>query len=503
MENRDNAVLNAGCAVKLDTSFGHEGGGDFSLPDYLPEIQRLLALHASVLPETSFLSGNVLEIGGTLSYDVIYSDADGKTVCASLITDYSADTALSQNIDNVGELFISTEEEGTTCRVTSPRGVNIKTRMKTRVVSDEYVVTDGALTRRGGTRASDEEMSSVERLTSSVVSVARGHAVSTGNVTGEISAREKDDTVVFCRGSLCVSNALCAEKAVKAEGEIYIDCIFNGTDGLYTKCARYPFEIEIITEGADSNCLARAWGRVASVGVTPNGDSTNYAVSVEYDIEAEYMCRRENEVCFDAYSTEYECSGEVGECDLTVPISFGTAKIPLANSAEIHSDNPREVLCLIPFSKTLQTAASPEGINIVGSVKVKALVLGDEVSCTEVDLPVRYKLDPADVSDLQSFVTCCPFGLSGKISGNTVEVSGEALLTWSVSGKRKLHYIKSVILGEALEGGGELTVKAYYPQSEESLWSICKKYAADIRRIKEANPDVGDTVPKGFPVIIY
>ncbi len=504
MENRDNIGLCAGSAVRLDTSFGHEGGGDFSLPDYLPEIQRLLAVRTSVLPETAFLSGNVLEIGGTLSYDVIYADAEGKTVSASLITDYSADTALSQAIDNVGELFVSTEEEGTSCRVTSPRGVNIKTRMKTRVCADEHVVTDGALTRKDGTRAHDGDVSSVERLNSSTTSVLRGHVATTGNAVGEIEARENNDTVVFCRSSLCATDATCGDGTVKTGGEITLDCTFCGSDGLYTKSARYPFEASLNSGGCDSGYVARAWGRVASVGISKeDSESTVFSVSVEYDVEAEYLCKCECDVCFDVYSTKYECTGDIGECELITPVSFGMARVPLSGSAEIHAENVREVVGIIPISKTAQTASSPDGLIISGNVKVKAIAVGDDTVCSEIDLPFKYRLGDTDAIDLQSFVTCCPFSLSGKVSGNSLEVSGEASLSWDVSHRKKLRYVTSVSLGDELDRNCPLSIKAYYPQSDESLWSICKKYTADIQKIKDANPDIGDVVAKGVPVIIY
>lgn len=504
MENRDNTGLGAGSAVKLDTSFGHEGGGDFSLPDYLPEIQRLLAVRTSVLPETAFLSGNVLEIGGTLSYDVIYADAEGKAVSASLITDYNADTALSQAVDNVGELFVSTEEESTLCRVTSPRGVNIKTRMKTRVCADERVVTDGALTRKDGTRAHDGDLSSVERLNSSAISVFRGRAATTGNAAGEIESHEKNDTVAFCRSSLCVTDATCDDGTVKTSGEIMLDCTFCGSDGLYTKSARYPFEVSVNSDGCDSGCVARAWGRVASVGISKeDADSTVFSVSVEYDVEAEYLCKCECNVCFDVYSTKYECTGDIGECDLITPVSFGMAKVPLSGSAEMHAENALKIVGIIPISKTAQAVMSPDGLIISGNVKVKAVAVGDGTMCAEIDLPFKYRLGDADATDLQSFVTCCPLSLSGKVSGNTVEVSGEASLSWDVSCRKKLRYVTSVSLGDELDRSCPLSIKAYYPQSDESLWSICKKYTADIRKIKDANPDIGDVVAKGVPVIIY
>ena len=502
MDNKEIGAFGSGSAVKLDTSFGHEGGGDFSLPDYLPEIQRLLAVRVSVLPETKFLSGNVLEAGGTLSYDVIYSDVDGKMASASLVTDYSADTALSQNIENVGELFITTEAENSTCRVTSPRGLNIKTRMRTRVCADEPVITDAAFARRDGKRASDAESLSVERLTYPATSASRSRAMTTGNITGEISAKE-NDRVMTCRAALSVNDAAAADGAVRVSGEVYLCCIFDGENGLSVKNAKYPFDATVPVSGCEPSCNARAWGRAASVSVTPaEAGGGAFSVNVEYDIEAECICKVEMNVCSDVYSTEYECSGEMRECELVSPSLFGMAKAGIGAVCDLPSEDKGELIDVVPIMSSVQFVSTPEGSSISGSVKIKALFAGDEVSACEFDIPVKYMLDKPIDPEVQSFINCSVLSLSGKVSSGKLDVTGEVSLSWNVSCKKKVRYVTSVSLGEECEGVSPLTLKVYYPHSDESLWSVCKKYRADMSRVIRANPDIGDTVIKGTPIII-
>lgn len=503
MDKKENGARSAGSAVKLDMSFGHEGGSDFSLPDYLPEVQRLLAVYAVVLPETKFLSGNVLEIGGTLSYDVVYSDVDGKLATASLVSDYSADTALPVQCDNIGELFVSTEAENSTCRVTSARTLNIKTRMRTRVSADEPVMTDGALAQRGGRRANEEEEASVERLTHPILSAVRGRGMTTGNVTGEISA-SPGDKVMMCSASLCVNDAISGDGAVSVSGEVFVSCIFDTNGTLCTKNARYPFESSVPVSVAEPSCEARAWGRAASVSVSPGeaGDGT-FGVSVEYDIEAECVCKVDMSVCSDVYSTGYECEGEMRECEIVSPVLLGSSRVVLYSDSEGAFDGKGEVISVIPVSSSLQLATLPSGAQINGTVRVKVLLAGDEVAAHEMDVPLKYMLERELEGDFQSFINCFVLSASAKVVQGKISVTLEAYLSWSISEKKKVRYVSSVSLGDEKAPLSALSVRVYYPQSDEPIWSICKKYRADLARITRANPGLDELVPKGTPVIIY
>ena len=80
--NREDGEAQGFLQLTQDTTFTHEAGEEFSLPDYVPEIRRLLNVRAQVLPESKFLgdsgSGTDLEIGGTVTYLLVYTDDRGE-----------------------------------------------------------------------------------------------------------------------------------------------------------------------------------------------------------------------------------------------------------------------------------------------------------------------------------------------------------------------------------------------------------------------------------------
>lgn len=63
-------------------------GGDFSLPDYQPEIRRLLRIGASATPPARYAGGNGMDLAGTVDYFVLYMGNDDQVYCAPLSAEY-------------------------------------------------------------------------------------------------------------------------------------------------------------------------------------------------------------------------------------------------------------------------------------------------------------------------------------------------------------------------------------------------------------------------------
>ena len=500
-------------SLKMDMSFGHDSGGDFSLPDYLPEIQRLLSVTPTVLPETKFLSGNVLELGGTMSYSVLYYGDDNTLACTSLVTEYSADTALPAAVENAGDIICDCDIENTTCRVTGPRSLNIKTRLKSRVMSDESIADEGTVLGSDDKKADAAMCMSVERLRLPVTSMTRTCGMTTGSATGEITAPSSSAKPVMCEGTMGVSYAEARDDGVLAKGDIYVKCIFAEPDGK-SRCqkTKIPFEILIPVRNVAPGSKARAWGRIASVTVMASGTTDGtFSVSAEYDIEGESLALCDTTLCCDAYSTELESENEMREAELLCPLAFGGGQLTVTGEADVKSASSSGSLIDVTGSvSSLQVTASDGKLYVTGNIKFKAIIEGEgEMTAPEFELPVKYEIPDSSCegvspTELQSRVSCSVLRTDGKLSDGKVSVNAELAMSYEVLEKQRKRFVTAVKLGtERQKDAKSACVRVYFPQSEESLWSVCKKYHADRSRILRANNIDGDKVKKGKPIIIY
>ena len=71
-----------------------ERSNDYTLPDYLPEIRRIIRTDASILPPAKYISGSNAEFNGNIDYNIVYVGADGALYSAPLSAEYSFNAPL-------------------------------------------------------------------------------------------------------------------------------------------------------------------------------------------------------------------------------------------------------------------------------------------------------------------------------------------------------------------------------------------------------------------------
>ena len=190
-------------SISSDSQLTHEVSEEFSLPDYVPEVRRVLYTKAAVLPEGKFISDSgantSLEFDGTVTYNVIYTDDEGKLCSTPLSTNYNEQTIISGHPDTV---FIDTAVDSVTCRVTAPRKLTIKSRLKSRIMS----FTDSAVEENITPRSTADEIY-IERYTKSLNTVSL-KAVSMQNIkmSDKFDSSEKEELVpVMCDASITIT----------------------------------------------------------------------------------------------------------------------------------------------------------------------------------------------------------------------------------------------------------------------------------------------------------
>ena len=87
-----------------DRSVIGEISGDFTLPDYQPEIKKLIRVSANILPATRYVGDRCAELSGNVDYYVIYTGSDNQIYCAPLTAEYKIevpfDTAEESLLEN-------------------------------------------------------------------------------------------------------------------------------------------------------------------------------------------------------------------------------------------------------------------------------------------------------------------------------------------------------------------------------------------------------------------
>ena len=120
-----------------DKTISAELSSDYTLPDYQPEIRRILKVIPSILPPAKYIGGNNVELNGTIDYNMLYVGADGGIYSAPLSAEYALSAPLEITSDfDINEgvtVLCDISDENITARVSAPRRVGIKCRISARV----------------------------------------------------------------------------------------------------------------------------------------------------------------------------------------------------------------------------------------------------------------------------------------------------------------------------------------------------------------------------------
>ena len=120
-----------------DRTLNAEVSGDFTFPDYQPELRRLLSVTPTVLPPAKYVGSGRAELNGTVDFLVLYVGGDGELYSVPLSSEYSVQVPLEQmdsvDLNSGVTIFATPVCESVNTRVSAPRKLNLRCRLRIHV----------------------------------------------------------------------------------------------------------------------------------------------------------------------------------------------------------------------------------------------------------------------------------------------------------------------------------------------------------------------------------
>ncbi len=492
--------------------------GDFSLPDYQPEIKRLLRIGVSVLPPNRYAGNGSVDLGGTLDYYVLYTGNDNGLYCAPLSADYrlTAEVGGTSGLE-LGEPLVCTCDaaaETPIGRVTAPRRLNIRCRVNARV----RMYAESSVGYGGGST------DAVERLTDEA-EVGRllwgmGDAIPLQDDMIHSPSGGGEWRVVCAEGSALITEATAGMGMVNCRGEVTVKLTLcpSGTEGesgdgeaagavaptvTYRKI---PFAESVELEGVTPDCECCARGVCASLSVMAEEGHLH----IDIGVLPEVMAQSSEKVRYtkDMYSTRRKTS----ERYATYPIEQGmralNGNFTLGDSLsleEVGIDPSARVVdvCAVAIPEALTYDPAKERCVLGGTCRAQLLLLRDgEYSTAEMELPFRYEFDarvggsPRTMGmDGNPATLDVPISYSGgvqvlhcrvRMDGERVGLDAELAVCLRTARPSRLTALADMTEGEEVtRGRGEYVI--CFPSPDDSVWSVAKRYHAPLAALGAAN----------------
>ena len=482
---------------------------DILLPDYCPDIQRILHCNVCCMVGNTQLSGQRFTVSGEMRISVLYTGDRGQvrglehrvpfSRSAELRTSpqkWIADTACK--IDYVN------------CRAVSSRRLEIRgaATLKIKILScQEGDFLEDCTGMGVQLKKEMENISCCLSKAESPFSVREeldtgDHMPISQIISSQVQARMTDYKVISGK--------------IITKGELQVSVLYEPVsqeEDPEPEVLSYTLPISQIMDAADadegSTCCI--WYQVTGWDIQPKPDldGESKVLSLEVQLNGQAMIHREQQITLpvDCYCTAYESSCEVK------PVSFLTL-IKSVNETclcreKISLRKPvRSVICSWASVEDQQTEKTAEGIRLLASVRLCAMVREQdgEIQFCETQGSVSHliPLENTDERILFHPQICAGEAEAVPVGDSQLEIKCLCTITGCVYGLRRAEAISSLSVDEEHPKAGEdrCALTIYYADQGESVWDIAKKYNTSIAGVMEENGLDDDILPQRTMLLI-
>lgn len=477
-----------------DSTVMTEVSEEFSLPDYVAEVRRVLCTRAKVLPEGKFMSDSGsntgIEFDGLVTYNVIYTDDEGKLCATPLQSNYEAKATVSGSPASV---MIDTVVDSVTCRVLAPRRLTVKSKLKSKLLPlYESVIEENI----SPLSASDQIY--LERRTKNIHTVSQ-KCVYMQNIrmSDSFEYSGKDElTPVMCDANIILSDCKAQNGTVSVRGEVTVKCLCNNGGGEIMLTKSLPLYEELEADGAMPSDMVRCNGRCVSLSISneQNSDTPKLFFDISCEIEGEFYRNEENTVTEDCYSTKYETVSEQKYIDTYTVTDAKSYSFSLNDKFKRKDSAINEIVDIL-CDGVAEKVENKNG-RAIATGKVIAQVIGKSVPTedkpseylTELyEIPFKHELGK-DTGDIIYRTTYDVNLDNGRYDGDKFAISLDvypSYVLYSKSSEKILDY--ATIKKDKEYKNDAACVRVFFPKNGDLLWDVAKKYHTTGRKIVEDN----------------
>jgi hypothetical protein len=473
---------------------------DVNLPDYCPDIQRILKCQIYPKISSRSIAGDRLMLDGSYNVKIFYLAPEGNNVRFFETNDsYSVEIALKQQADNA-LIFASPRVEYVNCRASGPRRLNVHGSF--------------SLCARVVTAGQDEAVSNiagddVEQLkTTANISEIAGFSQQQFSVDEVLElGKEKPAADSIVRVQAFAELQDCKVTAGKAmtKGEVYVKFLYlstGETGSLETMEYSIPFTQMLDCDGVTEDCLCSVHFMVAGVETQIksdySGDSTYFDTQVK--IHATVEAYRKTEVTFvnDAFSKLYDLN--ITAKQKTIESLSESASDTLVHRSEIGVEDHTVSKVIDVWSEMANAAASVESSKITMKGKYSLCVLAQD----EKGLPFyferlidfEHQIPSSSTGDLKCTANVITGGISYRIVDKGLEVKTELHISAEVMQRITYKAITEVTADETkpVARDASTSLCLYYADAGESVWNIAREYRTSVEAVRTENGISGAVV---------
>ncbi len=504
MENNERingTVRGSGASEKIVRLSPISSSADFLLPDYMGDVKRILNYSAKIVPSGKFVGEDSVSFSGTVCYSALYLDSENRLTEASFSSDYECEAKSSEPTEDAA---IFCELSQLSLRAQGPRKISAKATLNPEITL--------AVRRAPSCPESCEGLEILEKtLYEKTVEILSLGTREYSNDAARLEGVGADGVeVLFCGGEFVAGDAECKDGRVYIKGEIDLYALLL-IDGETTLRIEKNIPVE---ENAECECDCAdvsVEGILASVRATvsdleEHGEGEQRCALVRLDASAEYNARlsynRERSVVCDAFSTSRSCECQYDSYTYGEYITTATDEKIIEIEVEKSETEAQDIADILSTHATVKLIESKlnEGnlyyeAEICATVLVQTSAPGQFASCKcSKRISDKIKIG-RECGGAACKTRALLTNASASHDAKTLTVKCTLRIESDMTREKTAKTVSAVTLGETFPDESrcpEITV--LYPEKDDTLWSIARKYSISVVKLAEENMLDGECI---------
>lgn len=485
---------------------------DYILPDYYPDIYKLVRCEVCPVVMDYSVNGDKLSYELRCDIDILYCNESGSVRCVSHHKNVSKTVDLGKFCENPS-VKLKAKADHINYRAVNKRRLDLRgaASVKIRVEgeSSQEVICDAfglnVQLKKTPIRYAAKKLTAEKSL----------------QLTEEIeisTAQPAIVNIVNCRykASECDTKMVSGKLLAKGEADINLlySCEKDGEEALETLSFSIPYSQIIDIDGIDDSFNCDVSAEIICCDITSSADKNGENRKIKCELEFKIVCGAVKEASVmlgtDAYSTVHPCQVEMSEIKVEqIPITYGKS---FRHNAKIcEGENlPQTVYAMWCTPKNINTRQSEDGGSVVISgMLVYTMAAKDNsgmtiISDKEEAFEETVELDDSSVGSCVTAdidVTGVSYNIT---SDNNLMAKAEISAKISVCSSDMVKVVTSIDVDESVkkERDGDYAIKLYYGVENEEVWDIAKRYSTCVSAIMEENELAGDRLENGGMLLI-
>ena len=474
-----------------------EAQAEYVLSDYMGDVKKVLSTKATVIPTSRFVNAGEAQFVGSVEFDILYSDVEGKLTSVQTNADYDFSLPIDEGAKDA---FLESRVSNYSVRLTGPR----KFVLRAALSSEVYVNESDTIVCLGDVFEDSREPETVTKTVKIenaiyTTSSEREYAEEGANLEG-VSADSLD--VIATSGAVRILEVDSEDGGVRVKGEIILTSIIRRDEEPPFAIKKIiPFEELVTLEGATSDMQSSARGYLTSAvtSLVESEDSTAVNLNTIMELSVISAYNEELTVTTDAYLESYDTVAEYE--DFSYSLLLLTESVNENINCEILRggtgyENIRDVLCGSFDVRSLSKEMKDNGFALSGEIVLNGVACEINEDNSVSYMPIKYTT-PFDINvntklqmpaDARVECKAYPIDVDFVIDADKISAKCSLSISYRVYKDSSVKRIKSCNTeGEEYEKVSSSIIRVYYPKNTDTLFDVARRYHTTSRKIAADN----------------